>query len=113
MRIQSVVLSVLGGEIAAMSRGLLLSVLVVVAVLDHLFATHCVAGDAVFSNDGQRIYAIGNFENPRTLREINLSDQTVRTIRLSQLAGQDNIRGIARSDGDKFFCITEKSLWTI
>jgi hypothetical protein len=46
------------------------------------------------------------------LREINLSDQTTRTIRLSQLLGQDDIRGITRSDGDKFSCITDKSLWT-
>jgi hypothetical protein len=89
-----------------------ISVSATIALLCHFFAAHCTAGDAVFSNDGQRIYAIGNFENPRTLREISLSDQTVRTIRLSQLPAQDNIRGITRSDGDKFFCVAEEILWT-
>jgi hypothetical protein len=113
MNIKSGVPPVVDGEIAVKGHGFhILLIWAAVALLCHPFAGHCTAGDAVFSNDGQRIYAIGNFENPRTLREVNLSDQTSRTIPLSQLPAQDNVRGITRSDGNKFFCITEKSLWT-
>ena len=76
MNIKSAVPPVVDGEIAAKGHGFhILSIWAAVALLSHPFARHCTAGDAVFSNDGQRIYAIGNFENQRTLREINLSDQ--------------------------------------
>ncbi len=81
-------------------------------LLGILIAAHSFAGDAVFSDDGQRIYAIGNVENQRTLREINLSDQTVRTVPLNQLPPEHSLCGIARSDGNEISCVTEKSLWT-
>jgi hypothetical protein len=75
-------------------------------------AGSCLAGDAVFSNDGQRVYAIGNADNKQVLREINLTEQTSRRISLSQLPSQQPLLGITRSDGDKLFCVTEKNIWT-
>jgi hypothetical protein len=58
------------------------------ALLAFWVAGSCLAGDAVFSNDGQRVYAIGNGDNKQVLREINLTEQTSRTISLSQLPSQ-------------------------
>jgi len=75
-------------------------------------AADCVAGDAVFTNDGQHVYAIGYADNKQVLREINLTEQTSRTISLSQLPPQQPVLGITRSDGDKLFCVTEKNIWT-
>jgi hypothetical protein len=82
------------------------------ALLAFWVAGSCLAGDAVFSNDGQRVYAIGNGDNKQVLREINLTEQTSRTISLSQLPSQQPLLGITRSDGDKLFCVTEKNIWT-
>jgi hypothetical protein len=56
------------------------------ALVGHLLVAHCLAGDAVFSRDGQRVYAMGNADNKQVLREINLTEQTSRTISLSQVA---------------------------
>jgi hypothetical protein len=66
-------------------------------------------GDAVFSNDGQRVYAISSADNKQVLREINLTEQTSRTISLSQKPPQQPLLGITRSEGDKLFCVTEKT----
>src|ERR1041385_1888242 len=72
----------------------------------------CFGGDAVFTNDGQRVYAISYADNKQVLREINLTEQTSRTISLSQLPSQQPLLGITRSGGDKLFCVTEKNIWT-
>jgi hypothetical protein len=90
----------------------LLFVRAAAALLAFSVAGSCLAGDAVFSNDGQRIYAIGNADNKQVLREINLTKQTSRTISLSQLPSQQPLLGITQSDGDKLFCVTEKNIWT-
>ena len=90
----------------------LLFVRAAAALLAFWVAGSCLAGDAVFSNDGQRVYAIGNAGNKQVLREINLTEQTSRTISLSQLPSQQPLLGITRSDGDKLFCVTEKNIWT-
>jgi hypothetical protein len=82
------------------------------ALLAFWVAGSSLAGDAVFSNDGQRIYAIANADYKLALREINLTKQTSRTISLSQLPSQQPLLGITRSDGDKLFCVTEKNIWT-
>ena len=70
------------------------------------------AGDAVFSSDGERVYVIANTDNKQVLREINLTEQTSRTISLSQLPPQQPLLGITRSDSSKLFCVTEKNIWT-
>jgi hypothetical protein len=75
-------------------------------------AADCVAGDAVFTHDGQHVYAISYADNKQVLREINLTEQTSRTISLNQLPPQQPLLGITRSDGDKLFCVTEKNIWT-
>ncbi len=90
----------------------LIFVRVAAALLTFCVAGNCLAGDAVFSNDGQRIYAIANADYKLALREINLTKQTSRTISLSQLPSQQPLLGITRSDGDKLFCVTEKNIWT-
>ncbi|HMF79888.1 MAG TPA: nuclear transport factor 2 family protein [Candidatus Acidoferrum sp.] len=105
------VLPVAGGT-AAKRITRLLFVRAAAALLAFWVAGSCLAGDAVFSNDGQRVYAIGNADNKQVLREINLSQQTSRTISLSQLPSQQPLLGITRSDGDKLFCVTEKNIWT-
>ena len=82
------------------------------ALLAFWVAGSCLAGDAVFSNDGQRVYAIGDADNKQVLREINLTQQTSRTISLSEMPSRQPLLGITRSDGDKLFCVTEKNIWT-
>jgi hypothetical protein len=90
----------------------LLFVRVAAALLAFWIAGGCLAGDAVFSNDGQRVYAIGQADKKQVLREINLTEQTSRTISLSQLPPQQPLLSITRSGGDKLFCVTEKNIWT-
>jgi hypothetical protein len=51
------------------------------ALLSFWVAGSCRAGDAVFSNDGTKIWAIGHTENQQTVREINLTEQTSRQSR--------------------------------
>jgi hypothetical protein len=96
------VLPIPGGT-AAKRLTRLLFVRAASALLVFWVAGSCLAGDAVFSNDGQRVYAIGNADNKQVLREIDLTDQTSRIISLSQLPSQQPLLGITRSDGDKLF----------
>ena len=81
-------------------------------VLFHCVVTHCVAGDAVFSRDGERIYALADIDMRPAVQEIELGRKTVRTIALTQLADNDWLRGITCSDGDRIFCTTKGSLWS-
>ena len=108
---KTLVLPVPGGAAAKRLTRLLL-VWAAAALLAFWIAGSCLAGDAVFSNDGQRVYAIGQADNKQVLREINLTEQTSRTISLSQLPPQQPLLGITRSGGDKLFCVTEKNIWT-
>src|SRR6516225_4533886 len=74
--------------------------------------TCCVAGDAAFSSNGKRIYAIASNDPNPALQEIDLATKTIRTIALTQLATNDWPRGITRSNDDKIFCATNGSLWS-
>jgi hypothetical protein len=74
--------------------------------------TCCIAGDAAFSKDGERIYAIASIEPDPALQEIDLATKTIRTIALKQLAADDWPRGITCSNDDKIFCTTMGSLWS-
>ncbi len=99
-------------RLASMPLTRLLFVRAAGALLTFYVAGSCLAGDAVFSNDGQRVYVISNADNKQVLREINLTETTSRAISLSQLPSQQPLLGITRSDGDKLFCVTEKNIWT-
>ncbi len=74
--------------------------------------TCCVAGDAAFSRNGERIYAIASNDPEPALQEIDLATKTIRTIALTQLATDDWPRGITCSNDDKIFCTTKGSLWS-
>ena len=74
--------------------------------------TSCVAGDAAFSSNGERIYAIASNDPELALQEIDLATKTIRTIALTQLAADDWPRGITWSNDDKMFCTTKGSLWS-
>jgi hypothetical protein len=112
MRIQSLASDVFHSEAGAKGRSPLLIIGIVAIAIGHSFVAHAVAGDAVFSNDGERVYTITYADNKQVLREINLTEQTSRTISLNQLPSQQPLLGITRSDSDKLFCITEKNIWT-
>ena len=65
-----------------------LSTVAVTAVFAQLLPFCCRAGDAVFSNDGQRIYVTSTTaapENRAALDEIDLTNQASRTIPLLQI----------------------------
>jgi hypothetical protein len=83
-----------------------------VVLFCHCLTTSCLGGDAVFSKDGQRIYAITSSEKYSALREIDLSNQTSRLIPLTQLSQNDGPVGITRSEWDKLPLITRKSIWS-
>lgn len=69
------------------------------------------AGDGVFSGDGNRIYTVAENERGPALREIDLANQTSRTIPLGQLAQTEPVIGITRSPWEKLAVITPKSIW--
>jgi hypothetical protein len=84
-----------------------------------LFATLllCVASerapgaDAVFSKDGQHIYAACWEPTGGTahLRHIDLSKQTISLLPLKELSG--DLRGVTRSDDQDILCSTATVLW--
>ena len=74
--------------------------------------TCCVAGEAAFSRDGQRIYAIARTDPDPALQEIDLATKTIRTIALKQLAANDWPRGVTCTNDDKIVCTTMGSLWS-
>jgi hypothetical protein len=47
--------------------------------------SHCIAGDAVFSNDGERVYVISDVDSKPAVEELDLNKKTVRKIVLAQL----------------------------
>ena len=81
-------------------------------VLFFCVITCCVAGDAVFSKDGERIYAIASTEPDPALKEIDLATKTIRTIALKQLAANDWPSGITCTNDDRILCTTMGSLWS-
>jgi hypothetical protein len=90
-----------------------LSLCALVALLCHLFSTHCLAADVAFSSDNQRIYAVSSTDNETkpALREINLSTNTVRVIPLRGLADHEEVFGVASGDGGNILFISVKNLW--
>lgn len=83
-----------------------------VGVLFLCVITCCVAGDAAFSRNGERIYAIASNDPEPALQEIDLATKAIRTIAHTQLATDDWPRGITCSNDDKIFCTTKGSLWS-
>jgi hypothetical protein len=94
-----------------------LSICALVALLCHLFSTHCLAADVAFSSDNQRIYAVSSTDEGRTaLREINLVTNTARVIPLVELDDPKIYASsftfdIACSDGGKILLVSKESLW--
>jgi hypothetical protein len=74
-------------------------------------APYCVAGDAVFSSDGQRVYLISDVDSKPAVEEIDLNKKATRKIPLTRLDTSDEVRGITCADKNRFFCITAKALW--
>jgi hypothetical protein len=72
----------------------------------------CIAGDATFSRDGERIYAIASNEPAPALQEIDLPGKTIRTVALKQLPAHDWPRGITCSNDSRIFCTTKGTLWS-
>jgi hypothetical protein len=81
-------------------------------VLFHWLVTHGVAGDAAFSTDGERIYALAEIDMRPAVQEIELGRKTIRNIALTQLADSNGLRGITCSDQGRIFCTTKESLWS-
>ena len=88
-------------------------VIISTGVLFLCVITCCVAGEAAFSGDGKRIYAIASTDPSPAVQEIDLATKTIRTIALTQLAADDWPRGITCSNEDKIFCTTKGSLWSL
>jgi hypothetical protein len=99
---------------AMLFRNRKMSVAVALVIFGQLLPVCCHAGDAVFSNDGQRIYVTSTTagpENRAALEEIDLTNQTSRSIPLPQLPKDDLLVGITRSPWDKLALVTRKSVW--
>jgi hypothetical protein len=63
---------------------------VVTAVLVFLgSASYCIAGDAVFSSDGERVYVISDVDSKPAVEEIDLNKKTTRKILLTKLDSSD------------------------
>ncbi len=66
------------------------------ALLSCGFVHCCAAGDATFSNDGERIFAICDDDNA-AICELNLMNYTFRKNSFPQLPDQTWLRGIAQT----------------
>ena len=76
-------------------------------------ASYCSAGDAVFSSDGERVYAIGDVDSKPAVEKIDLNKKTTRKILLTQLDSSDSLRGITCTKKNRFFCTTAKAVWSL
>jgi hypothetical protein len=86
----------------------------VAAILAFLFSeSYCIAGDAVFSNDGERIYVINEVDSKPAAEEIDLNKNTTRKILLTQLESSDSLRGITCTQKNRLFCATAKAIWSL
>jgi hypothetical protein len=74
--------------------------------------SHCIAGDAVFSNDGERVYVISDVDSKPAVEELDLNKKTVRKIVLAPLDASDSLRGITCMHKNRFFCTTAKAVWS-
>lgn len=84
-----------------------------VAVLVFIFSvSYCIAGDAVFSSDGGRVYLVSDIESKPAVEEIDLNKKTTRKILLKRLNASDGLRGITCAHKDRFFGTTAKALWS-
>lgn len=70
------------------------------------------AGDAVFSSDGQRVYLISDVDTKPAIEEIDLNKKTTRKILLTQLDSSDGLRGITCTHKNRFFCTNAKAVWS-
>lgn len=85
----------------------------VTAVLVFLFrASFCIAGDAVFSSDGERVLVISEVDFKPAVEEIDLKKKTTRKILLTQLDRSDWLRGITCTYKNRLFCTTAKAVWS-
>jgi sugar lactone lactonase YvrE len=71
---------------------------------------YCIAGDAVFSSDGERVLLISDIESKPAVEEIDLNKKTTRKIPLAQLDSSDGLRGITCAQKNCFFCTTAKAV---
>ena len=71
----------------------------------------CLAGDATFSSDGQRIYIMSTAGGSPALREIDLTRNTTRSTPV-QVPKNDAFIGITRSPWDKLALLTQKAIWS-
>jgi hypothetical protein len=74
--------------------------------------SYCIAGDAVFSSDGERIYLISDVDSKPAVEEIDLNKKTTRKILLTQLESSDSLRGITCTQKSRFFFTTAKAVWS-
>jgi hypothetical protein len=74
--------------------------------------SYCIAGDAVFSSDGERIYLISDVNSKPAIEEIDLNKKTTRKILLTQLDSSDGLRGITCTHKNRFLCTTAKAVWS-
>jgi len=74
--------------------------------------SYCIAGDAVFSSDGGRVYLVTNIDSKPAVEEIDLTKKTTRKILLTQLESSDVLHGITSTDKNRFFCTTAKAVWS-
>jgi len=86
----------------------------VATVLILIFSvSYCSAGDAVFSSDGERVYAISDVDSKPAVEEIDLNQKTTRKILLKQLDSSDSLRGITSTKKNRLFCTTAKAVWSL
>lgn len=71
-----------------------------------------IAGDALFSTNGERVYVISDVDSKPALEEIDLNKRTTRKIPLTQLDASESLRGITCTHKNRFFCTTAKALWS-
>jgi hypothetical protein len=74
--------------------------------------SYCRAGNAVFSSDGQRVYAISDVDSKPAVEEIDLDKKTTRKILLTQLDSSGGLRGITCAQKNRVFCTTAKAVWS-
>jgi hypothetical protein len=74
--------------------------------------SYCIAGDAVFSNDGERVYVISDVDSKPAVEEIDLNKKSTQKISLTQLDSSDGLRGITCTNENRIFCTTAKAVWS-
>jgi hypothetical protein len=73
----------------------------------------CIAGDAVFSRDGEKVYEIIHPDSGPAVNEIDLKKNTIRTIPSTQVSRSNALRGIACSFDGQLVCTSADGLWSL